>query len=254
MPEDAGHAPRNIKLIVAYDGTCYAGWQAQKNGRGIQTALERAIRALTGEPVRVIGSGRTDAGVHARGQAASFRTASLIPTGKLPLALNAHLPQDIGVLAAAEMPADFHARKSATGKVYRYTIYNSRSRPVLERRYAAHVAYRLDLEAMRSAAACLLGRHDFAAFATEQSRRAGHCVRTLRRLEIGQEEPRVLIEVEGDGFLYNMVRAIAGSLIEVGRGKYPPSWMREVLESRDRKRAGPTAPAKGLCLERVLYD
>lgn len=245
---------RVLKLTIAYDGTRYLGWQAQDNGPTVQVEIERAIHAVTGETLRVVGSGRTDAGVHARGQVASFRTKSRIPDWKLPMALNAHLPGDIGVIEAADAAPEFHARKCATGKVYRYTIYASRSRPVLERAHAAHVAYKIDVDAMREAARRLVGEHDFSAFVSDLSGLAGHCVRTVRRIEIEQDGPIVTVEVEGSGFLYNMVRAIVGTLLEVARGKHPPAWVSEVLESRERGRAGPTAPAHGLCLERVLYE
>jgi tRNA pseudouridine38-40 synthase len=244
---------RTLKLTIAYDGTDYAGWQAQDNGPSIQVEIERAIQEVTGETLRIQGSGRTDAGVHAAGQTASLVTESSVPTSKFPLALSAHLPEDIAVSDALEMPEGFHARKSASGKIYRYSIHNGPVRPVRERRYAAHVSQELDLDAMATAAASLIGKHDFSAFVTALSERKGHCVRTIRRLDVVREGNLMLLDVEGDGFLYNMVRAIAGSLLEIGRRRFPADWLGEVLESRDRKRAGPTAPARGLCLMEVLY-
>ena len=218
----SGPQARTIRLTIAYDGTNYVGWQAQENGPSIQIEVERAIRAVTGETMRVEASGRTDAGVHARGQTVSFLSRTAVPTRKLALALSSNLPKDIAVVEAADMPDGFHARRSAIGKVYRYTIYNEEVRPVLERSTTAHIIAPLDMDAMKQAASCLVGKHDFSSFVTETSERTGHCVRTIKRLEIRRDGPCIQIEVEGDGFLYNMVRAIAGSLIEVGRGKYPP--------------------------------
>ena len=245
---------RTVKLTFAYDGTNYVGWQWQANGPSIQAELERAIHAVTGETLRVAGAGRTDAGVHARAQTASFVTATRVPTWKLPLALSAHLPEDIVVSDAEEMPDGFHARKSARGKVYRYSIYTGRVRPVIERRYTTHFTRELDVEAMSNAAARLVGTFDFSAFVTElRAMKKGDCVRTIRGLDVWRDEPIVHLQVEGNGFLYNMVRTIAGCLVEVGKGNYPPKWMADVLESRDRRRAGPVLPARGLCLMRVLY-
>lgn len=256
-------AARRFKLTVEYDGTAYAGWQLQSNGPSIQGELERAVRDLTGETVRVHGAGRTDAGVHAVGQAAHLDLLYSIPPTKLASALNAHLPKDIAVAHAEAVGADFHAQYSAVGKVYRYRILNRSARGAFERAYAAHVAWALDFEAMRLGSKALVGQHDFSAFTTEfaeanrdrvaEGRREINPVRNMRAIELRTTERYVEIECEANGFLYNMVRCIVGSLIEVGRGKHPPEWMAEVIESRDRKRAGPTAPACGLCLMKVLY-
>ncbi len=254
---------RRIKLTIEYDGTAYGGWQYQKNASSIQDELEKAIRMVTGESVRVHGAGRTDAGVHALGQVAHLDLGSDIPSLKLPSALNAHLPKDIAVAEAEEVSGDFHARYSAKGKIYRYRILNRRERGAVERDYAAHIVWDLDVDAMATAAGMLLGRHDFSAFATdlsgtsrdheEEGKRPLDPVRTLRRLDICRGGRYLEIESEADGFLYNMARCIVGSLIEVGRGKQKPTWIADVLASCDRRLAGPTAPARGLCLMKVLY-
>jgi tRNA pseudouridine38-40 synthase len=244
---------RTLKLTIAYDGTRYVGWQFQNNGPSIQAELERALHAITGENARFVGAGRTDAGVHARAMVAHVHTRTTLPAGKLALALNAHLPKDIGVDHSEDAPDDFHSRRDARGKCYRYTIVTGRARPVLDRLYTAHVSYTLDVPAMADAAQHLVGTYDFSAFVTELKARQHHCVRTITRAEVWQEERRVLIEVEGNGFLYNMVRTIAGTLVVVGKGKQRPKWVADVIASRDRREAGPVMPAKGLCLMRVFY-
>lgn len=243
---------RNIKLILEYDGTNYVGWQMQPNGTSIQEVVQKAIAEITGEPdVRLVGSGRTDAGVHAAGQVAHFRTATEIPATDLVHAINTKLPEDIAVLHAEDVPDDFHARYSARSKTYRYTILNTPVRHPLERHRACFVRAPLDVAAMRRAAAALVGTHDFAAFQSKPQGKAS--VRTVTRLDIVAEGPRIDIWISADGFLYNMVRAIAGTLIEVGLGKIPSEAVAELLESRDRSAAGPTAPPQGLCLMEVEY-
>jgi tRNA pseudouridine38-40 synthase len=242
---------RNIKLTIEYEGTRYRGWQAQAGGQTIQQILTQAIEAVVRKPIKLYGSGRTDAGVHAIGQVAHFNTDTTIPADKLVHAINAHLPADIGVNSAEDVPEDFHARYSAKQKTYRYTILQQAVRPVLERRFAHWVSYPLDVERMREAAAWLVGKHDFAAFESKSDKQAS--VRTVARLEIAQVGPRIEIEITADGFLYNMVRGIVGTLIEVGRGKMPPEQVKGLLETRERGLAGPTAPACGLCLVRVEY-
>jgi tRNA pseudouridine38-40 synthase len=246
-------AVRTVKLVIEYDGARYAGWQAQKNGPGIQEAVEQAIFRVTGERLRIAGSGRTDAGVHAQGQVATFKTESSIPAERFAAALNAHLPEDLAVLASEEVPASFHARKGARAKTYRYRILNRPARPALERGRVYHLVPKLDVEAMRRAARGLVGRHDFRAFTPVASVKPGGYEREIFALEVHKQGDEVVIEVTGSGFLHNMVRCIAGTLIEVGRGKLAPAAVKDILASRDRRRSGPTAPACGLYLVRVEY-
>lgn len=244
--------PRNLHLIVEYDGTDLAGWQRQDGQPTVQGALEDAFREMTGEPVAVQGAGRTDAGVHARGQAANARTTAIIPTGGFLRGLNTLLPRAIAVLEVAEADAAFDARRDARGKVYRYSIWNHFVRSPLHERTAWHVRAPLDLAAMREAAEILVGEHDFAAFrAADCERRT--TVRTLRRVDVSAQGALVAIEVEGTAFLKNMVRILAGTLVSVGHGQLAVETVRRALASGARTDAGVTAPAAGLCLERVLY-
>ena len=248
---------RTLKLTIAYDGTAYAGWQFQLGKPTIQDTLESAIAKVTGQRVRVLASGRTDAGVHALGQVAAFRTTSALPPDVLLRALNANLPHDIVVLDAADAPAGFHPTYHALRKRYRYVIHDGPVREVFRRHFVWHYSYgRLDAEAMQRAAAPLLGRHDFRSFESSGARRKTS-VRTVfdLRVERGRagEENFITIEIESNGFLYNMVRAIVGTLVPVGRGVQPETWPAEVLEAADRRVAGPTAPPQGLCLVRVEY-
>ncbi|MCY4075963.1 MAG: tRNA pseudouridine(38-40) synthase TruA [Acidobacteria bacterium] len=254
---------RNLKLTLAYDGTEYVGWQRQAGGRSIQGALESALAEIEGAPVTVVGAGRTDAGVHALGQVASVRLAHGIEPRVLARALNAKLPADIRVLGAAAVGAGFHARYSARSKTYRYCVSNGGVAHPFAARYAWHVAAPLQLDAMRAAGDQLLGRHDFAAFQSTGSQ-VRSTVRTLSSLTIerrpacgpegttgGTGAALLTVEVEGDGFLRHMVRAIVGTLVEVGRGRRAADDITPVLESKRRDRAGPTAPAHGLFLVRV---
>ena len=244
---------RNVKLTVEYDGANYAGWQVQPNGVSVQEVLAKAIAETTGEPrVRLIGSGRTDAGVHAAGQVANFKTTTAIPAAGLMHAINTKLPEDIAVVDAEDVPEEFHARYSAKLKTYRYSILNRPVRSPLARRMCHFVRTPLNADAMRAAAERLLGEHDFAAFQSKPTGKAS--VRTITRLDIEAPPPRIDIYVTANGFLYNMVRAIAGTLIEVGLGKRAPESVTALLESRDRAAAGPTAPPHGLCLMKVEYD
>jgi tRNA pseudouridine38-40 synthase len=244
---------RNIKIIVEYDGTNHAGWQRQKSHSTIQQQLEDAICAITGvSKVVVHGSGRTDAGVHAVGQVANFHTESSIATESFPPAINAHLPDDIAVIAAEEVEMTFHARKSARSKRYRYSILRRRYPSPTERLYAFSVRDEIDVEAMRRAAAHLIGEHDFSAFESK-SEEDSNSVRTVTSLVIKEDGDRLDLEVRANGFLYNMVRAIVGTLLEVGRGKRAAEEVKDILQSSDRARAGATAPAKGLRLVEVNY-
>ncbi|MBN2023726.1 MAG: tRNA pseudouridine(38-40) synthase TruA [Pirellulales bacterium] len=247
---------RTLKLTLAYDGTDFAGWQTQPGARTVQGVLEDAIGRITGEAVRAVASGRTDAGVHAAGQVASVRAACRLDAPTLQRALNAELPRDVAVLDVAEAPEDFHPIRDAVAKRYRYVIHDGPVRDVFARAYSWHYPSRLDDDAMRQAAQSLLGRHDFRSFESSGAPRATS-VRTIRdilveRTGAGQGD-WIRIEVEADGFLYNMVRAIVGTLVEVGRGAREPDWVRHVLEATDRAAAGPTAPPHGLILLWVRY-
>lgn len=253
-----------LKLTLAYDGTDFSGWQAQPGRRTVQGELQRAWQEITGEAVRLHAAGRTDAGVHAAGQVVSLESATRIEPDALVLALNAKLPDDVAVRVVELAVDGFHATHHAQRKRYRYTIYNDRRRPVFARRYAWHIPAPLDVPAMHAAGQHLVGTRDFVSFQSTGSERES-TVRTIfalevRPLEAGQgragEEERgslIAIDVEGDGFLYNMVRAIAGTLVEVGRGRRPLAWASEVVAARDRTAAGQTAPPHGLCLLTVTY-
>lgn len=247
---------RTIKLIIEYDGARYAGWQAQKNGPGIQDAVETAIFRVTGERLRIAGSGRTDAGVHALGQVASFRTESRIPAEKFAAALSAHLPEDVVVLSSDEVPESFHARKAATRKTYRYRILNRMARPAVERGKVYHVPPKLDVERMSLAARFFVGRHDFRAFTTASCAAAKKrgCEREIFSAEVDRRGDEISIEVCGSGFLHNMVRRMAGTLVEVGRGRLAPDEVAAMLSARGARKSGPTAPACGLYLVGVEYE
>jgi len=238
--------------VVQYDGTGYHGFQRQPGLVTVQELLEKAIKAITGEEVRVTGAGRTDAGVHARGQVVNFHTAGTIPDERFPFALNSVLPPDVVVVGVERVSPEFHARRNAISKVYRYSVLNRVFPCPFLRRYAYHVPQRLDLPAMMEAAGYLVGRHDFASFRAAGSS-ARTTIRTLTGLEWRREGDLLHLRAEADGFLYHMVRAIAGTLLEVGRGKLEPEEVRRILEARNRDLAGPTAPAHGLCLEEVRY-
>jgi tRNA pseudouridine38-40 synthase len=245
-----------FRLTIAYDGTGFVGWQRQASGTSIQGLLEDALGALDGREVVVTGAGRTDAGVHAIGQVAGVSLERAIDGPTLARAVNARLPEAVRVTDASEAPPAFHARFNARSKTYRYRIWNREVLSPFERAYAWHVAAPpLDVEAMAAAALVLEGRHDFAAFQA-----AGSDTRTTERTVLssrvsrGPEAPLITCEISGNGFLRHMVRNIAGTLGEVGRGHHPVAWVEEVLASRERARAGPTAPPEGLFLVRVDYE
>ena len=244
---------RRIHLIVEYDGTAYAGWQRQANAMTVQEKLERAILKLTGEELCVSGASRTDAGVHALGQSAHFDTESRIPADKFSFALNTMLPPDIRVTRSEEVPPEFHARFSTKGKRYRYLFHAAPHAGALTRNTHAHVIYPLDVERMQAEAQDLVGTHDFAAFAASGSV-VKDTVRTIDRAEVTSEGSEIRLIVEGSGFLYNMVRIIAGTLIGVGSGKLEPGAFRRAIASGDRLDLGITAPAHGLTLMEVFYD
>lgn len=244
---------RHIRLVVEYDGTSLCGWQRQSNGPTVQGHLEAALAQLLQHAVTVTGASRTDAGVHARGQVASFRTERTIPLHGVRRGLNSLLPEAIAIREATEVGDDFHPRFSATGKHYRYTVLARPDRSPRWRDRAWHVPEPLALDAMREAAALLLGEHDFAAF------RAAGCtanttIRRIDTIDVVAGDELLTLEVRGNAFLRNMVRIVAGTLVEVGRGRLTPAQVREILESRDRTRAGITAPAHGLELIEVRYD
>ena len=243
-----------MKLVIAYDGTEFHGWQKQPELRTVQGALEQAIRRTVRQQVELIGSGRTDAGVHAAGQVANFLAESTIPTVRLRKAIGSRLPKDISVIRAADVSSEFDARGSALSKLYCYRIHNARDRPVgrLTQRQTYHFWNPLDVERMRAGARHFVGMMDFAAMASKGSERET-TVRTVLRCEVERWYDEVRISVEGCGFLYNQVRNMVGTLIEVGRGHWEPDHVAEILAGGDRAAAGPTAPARGLCLRWVRY-
>ena len=248
----AGVGKRRILLTVSYDGTAYAGWQRQLNAMTVQQRLEEALRKLTGETVSFMGASRTDAGVHALGQRAHFDTDCHIPADRFPNAMNTCLPPDIRVLEGREVNGCFHARFDAKGKQYVYRIHNSRQASALYRNLTAFVPVPLDGEAMRRALPDILGTHDFAAFQTSGGS-AKTTVRTRHTATLAQEGCEFTLTLRGNAFLYNMVRIIAGTLVEIGKGKLPETVFRTALETGDRLVLGPTAPACGLELTRVFY-
>jgi tRNA pseudouridine38-40 synthase len=244
---------RNIRLLLEYDGTGYHGWQRQLDALTIQGVLEAAVARLTQAPVAIIGSGRTDAGVHARGQVANFRTGSTIPLRAFHQGLNSLLPKDIAVLEATEAEPEFHARKSARAKTYEYRILNRPNRSPLYRHYAWWLAPRLDLAAMAEAAGCLPGEHDFTAFRASGSDNLNPVRWVLAAT--WREEPGgwLSFSITATGFLRGMVRSLVGTMVEVGLGKAPPARLADLLASRARHLAGPTAPPQGLYLVEVFY-
>ncbi|MEN6374241.1 MAG: tRNA pseudouridine(38-40) synthase TruA [Smithella sp.] len=244
---------RNFKMVVEYEGTAYCGWQRQKNGVSIQQVLEEKIGFLTCEKVKVIGSGRTDAGVHALNQVAGFRSSTRLPAEILYRGINGLLPPDIVVKELEEVPAEFHPQYDARGKIYIYKICNKRLRPALGRNYFWFIHHPLDLTAMRQAAEYLIGRYDFSCFCATGSSVKDR-TRTVKGVNITAGEDGLLeITIEAQGFLRYMVRNIVGTLVEIGRGKREPSEMKEIIDSRNRNIAGITAPACGLYLKEVKY-
>ena len=242
------------KLTIEYDGEPFVGWQRQHNGLSIQGALEDAVFAFCGERVSVVGAGRTDAGVHARGQVAHFDTTDEKPTDTVRSALNFHLkPHPIVVVQAEPAPANFHARFSATWRRYRYRIINRRAPPALDRGQFWHVPVPLDAEAMADAASVLVGHHDFNSFRSTACQ-SPSAIKTLDLLEVSRDGNEITIDVGARSFLHNQVRILAGTLQFVGRGQWSRRDVEEALAARDRTRAGPTAPPQGLCFMEVRYD
>jgi len=245
-------AVRSIKLTLQYDGSRYHGWQIQPGKKTIQGELVEALSNLVGSRTHVHGASRTDAGVSALGQVALFEVDSPIPTENFPHAMNDRLPRDIVVTCAEEAPPKFDLMGGVKSKLYRYTICTGGHRPVLRLNQCWHIPRKLDAAAMSQAAQRLVGTKDFKSFATAKDKRE-QTVRTIFRCEVAVEDGWIYVDVEGDGFLYNMVRNIVGTLVEVGVGRWAPEKIDEILEAKDRTAAGPLAPAQGLCLMWIKY-
>lgn len=240
--------------MLAYDGAGFHGWQSQPGQRTVQDEARAVLQRIVRHPVNLHGASRTDAGVHAAGQVASFLTSATIPLEGLRRAIAHYLPKDLALVSIREVPADFHASRAALGKLYRYRIFAAEARPVTQRaqQHAWHVWQPLDFAAIEDAARRMVGTHDFAGFASSGSPRLT-TVRTVRRVQARVLGRELLIDVEGDGFLYNQVRNMVGTLYEIGRGRWKPKQVEEILATRDRRLAGMTAPANGLCLQWVRY-
>ncbi len=242
---------KRVRLVVAYDGTNYHGWQLQNNGITIESELNRCLTELLGEPIQVIGASRTDAGVHAMGNVAVFDTSHQMPGKKISYALNQRLPEDIRIQKSEEVPPDWHPRHVKSRKTYEYRIYRGEF-PMPLKRFYTHFTYAdLDVGKMQEAAAYLEGEHDFRSFC-QTGAQVESTVRTIHSVQVEEQGADLVVRVCGDGFLYNMVRIIVGTLMEAGQGRRLPESMTDVLEARDRSAAGPTAPAKGLML--VKYE
>lgn len=253
---------KNVLLTIAYDGTNFSGWQKQPDQRTVQGELEKALSTLCNTEITINGTGRTDAGVHAWGQCASFRAEFGIPVERIKDALNdllgtgrkAIVPKDILIKEASLVPEDFHARFSARAKTYVYRIRNQVETDIFQRDYCFQVREPLDHELMRKGAELLEGTHDYKSFQASGGEEKETTIRTIKSIVIQEEENRLGIHVTGDGFLYNMVRIIVGTLVEVGKGKIPPEEIVNILDGKDRQLAGPTAPAQGLYLAKVYFD
>jgi tRNA pseudouridine38-40 synthase len=248
---------RTLKICLAYDGTDFAGWQVQPHQRTVQGVVEEALLQVTGESIRIVASGRTDAGVHALGQVASFATQCTLPAATIARALAAEVPDDVAIASVEDAAEGFHAIRDARSKRYRYVLHDGSMADVFRRRYAWHYRQKLDAQRMHRCAQALRGTHDFSSFETQGAPREDS-VRTVYELKVhrgaAEEQDFVYLEIEADGFLYNMVRAIVGTLVEVGRGAEPEAWPAAVLAARERSRAGVTAPPHGLFLVYVNYD
>lgn len=243
---------KRVKLIVSYDGTDYCGWQVQPNGITVEEVLNKALQKLTGEEICVIGASRTDSGVHALGNVAVFDTETTIPADRIAAALNQRLPEDIVIRSSEEVPLDFHPRYCDCSKTYEYRILNAKI-PVPTMRHTHYfVSYDLNVENMRQAASYLVGEHDFMSFCNVRTD-VENTVRTIYSLDIVKQGEELVVRITGNGFLYNMVRIIVGTLVRVGRGFYKPEKVKEILEAKDRKAAGVTAPPQGLYLVGIEY-
>ena len=244
---------KRIKLTVAYDGTNYCGWQVQPNGITIEEVLNKTLSKLTGENICIIGASRTDSGVHAMGNVAVFDTETTIPPERIAMSLNQRLPEDIVIVKSEEVAADFHPRYCNCSKTYEYHIINTRI-PIPTKRLTNYfVSYNLNIDDMRKAATYLVGEHDFASFCNVRTN-VESTVRTITALDILQNGNEITVRITGNGFLYNMVRIIVGTLVRVGRGFYKPEQVKEILEAKERTAAGVTAPAHGLMLMQIDYE
>jgi len=242
----------NYRLTLSYDGTNYHGFQIQDNAVTVQEVLEKGLYKIYGEKIRIKAASRTDTGVHARGQVINYQAPDLIPTHRVPYALNSVLPDDIRIQEGEIVSPGFNSRHDALGKVYSYTLDRGRFHSVFWRHYAVHIPFSLDVSAMQKGARFLIGRHDFTSFCSAGDKVKSR-VREIIRADWEEEGKRVKFLIEADGFLYNMVRIIVGTLLEVGRRKMEPDKVAEIIKAEDRSKAGPTAKARGLCLERVYY-
>lgn len=244
---------KRVKLTIAYDGTAYCGWQVQPNGITIEEVLNKKLSAMTGENITIIGASRTDSGVHARGNVAVFDTKSPIPAERMAYALNRKLPEDIVIVKSEEVPVDWHPRYQDCTKTYEYHIWNAEVPEPTRRHTTYHVSYKLDIEKMRRAAEYLVGEHDFVSFCSIH-KNVKTTVRTIYELTIEQKNEELVIRIRGNGFLYNMVRIIVGTLLRVGRNFYTPEQVKEILEAKNREAAGVTAPPQGLVLVEIKYE
>lgn len=243
---------KNIKLTIEYEGTNYSGWQKQKNGISVEEVVDTVIKKFLKEDIKLYGSSRTDAGVHARGQVANFVTSSNIPAERYMGALNGLLPKSIVIAGSEEVPMEFHSRYHSKGKIYSYSMLNRKFRPAFMNNYMAFIPYDLDFEKMQRASEAFLGKHDFAAFRSKGGS-VKTTVRTINSLILTKNGPELQMVIDGDAFLYNMVRIIAGTLVDIGRGRLKADSIPDIILSLDRERAGKTAPACGLCLEKIYY-
>lgn len=246
--------PRNVAMLVAFDGTKFHGWQSQPELRTVQGLIEQSLRRVCRHQIDLIGSGRTDAGVHAAGYVSNFHTSYELAPEKLRHAIGARLPKDISIVSVFDVHPEFNATRSAISKLYRYRIYNVRHRPVerLVQRHTYHYWEPIDVEPMREAARRMVGTLDFSALTPTNTKRET-MVRTVLRCDIERHYDEVRIDVEGTGFLWRQVRNMVGTLLDVGRARWPPEHIDEIIASKDRSKAGPTAPARGLCLQWVRY-
>ena len=244
---------KRVKIVVAYDGTNYCGWQVQPNGLSVQEVLEKHLSDLLCEEIRITGASRTDAGVHALGNVAAFNTSARMAADRISFAMNTRLPADIRIQESAEVPMEFHPRFANTVKTYEYRIFNRKFPDPTKRLYSFFYHYPLDVEKMQEAAGYLVGEHDFKSFCTAKPE-VESTVRTIYSLDVFKEgEDMIVLRVRGNGFLYNMIRIIAGTLIRVGGGAYPPEHVKEILEAKDRSLAGETARPEGLTLVEIEY-
>ena len=244
---------RNIKLVIEYDGTLFKGWQIQKNDLSVQQIIQETLEKITRHSVTLYGSGRTDAGVHAKAQVANFKTSDAMECKNMRRALNSMLPAGVSVSAIAEVDKDFHARYSVKRKHYRYLILNSEIPPALERNRVWLVSYKLDIKAMEKGASCLIGKHDFKSFGVNPKYKVNSTVKTIFSLSVVKSGAKIKIDIIGDGFLYKMVRSIVGTLVDIGRGQIKPLDMKRILRAKERCYASKTAPPQGLYLYKVTY-